>query len=357
MNETIKTDLSPQIQAKKLKQITLILASVGIVAAISLVYFFLALYRVRSSRHTPQIFEVRQIGATDHAVLLSWSSSKEAESFIVRGKSAGGQPLPEITCQTPFAAIASLEPNTRYTIEVVPVSGGQAYAAASLACATESFCRVTEVSATDVGKDYAAVSWKSEGADNGFVVVAYALDKQGQRHFTSRSVTVPAGQNQCRITGLLSNLRYTVAVMPKTKYGSVAKSVFTTAEYSYSYKDIKISRYVICPFSSANTAAVHPLQTVAPSSPYQTSLIISGKAASSDNCDMTIYITDEEDQLVCKTSHKQVALNPEGKPAYIQRMMLLHFQSPPLEGDYSLYLAFDGATVKRVPFHVEHAAA
>ena len=91
MNETIKTDLSPQIQAKKLKQITLILASVGIVAAISLVYFFLALYRVRSSRHTPQIFEVRQIGATDHAVLLSWSSSKEAESFIVRGKSAGGQ--------------------------------------------------------------------------------------------------------------------------------------------------------------------------------------------------------------------------------------------------------------------------
>ena len=271
----------------------------------------------------------------------------------MRGKSSSGQPLPEMTCQTPFAAVESLEPNSRYRIEVVTVFDGQEYDAVRLTCTTENFCNVTEVSATDVGKDYAAVSWKSEGADNGFVAVAYALDKNGQRHFTSGKVTVPAGQTHCKITGLLSNLRYTVAIMPRTKYGTIGQSVFTTAEYSQKYKDIKIVRFVICPFSSENTPSVHPLKTVEPSSPYQTSLIISGKATPSDRCNMTIYITDGEDQLICKTSHMQMALNPEDKPSYIQRMMLLHFQSPPQEGDFSLYLAFDGTTVKREPFHVK----
>ena len=355
MNEPIKSDLDASAQTEKQKQIPLLLGVVGIVAAISLVFFFYALYRMRNSWQTPQIFEVKQIGATDHAVLIAWSCSKEVDQFIVKGKTDSGQSLPEMHCQTPFAAVESLEPNRHYQLEVAPVANGQEYDAVSLRCTTEKFGRVTDVSATDVGKDFIEVSWKNEGADNGFVAVAYALDKEGKRHFTSDKVTVPAGQTHCRITGLLSNLRYTVAVMPLTKYGAIGKSVVTTTEYSELYKDIKIARFVICSFSSENNPAVHQLKTVEPSSPYQTSLIISGKAAPSDSCNMTIYITDAEDQLICKTTHMQIALNPEGKPSYIQRMMLLHFYSPPQEGDFSLYLAFDGTTVKREPFHVKKA--
>lgn len=353
MNETIKTDLDSQKQTQKQKQIPLILAAVGTVTAISLVFFFLALYRMKSSRQTPQIFEIRQIGATDHAVLISWSCSKEADYFVVQGKSVSGESIPEMTCRTPFTAIESLRPNSRYRIEVIPVANGNEYSPVTLDCSTESFCKVTAVSATDVGKDYVDVSWKSEGADEGFVAVAYALDKEGKRHFTSRKVHVPAGQAGCRISGLLSNLRYTVAVMPETKYGTIEKSTFTTAEYSKEYKNIKILRFVICPFHSENTTNVHALKTVEPSSPYQSSLIISGKAGASDKCDMDVYITDAEDRLIGKASHPQIPLNPEDKPPYVNRVMLLSFSSPSQEGDYFLYLTFDGKTVKRVPFHVE----
>lgn len=353
MNETIKTDLDDLSQTKKLKQITLILTAVGIVTAVSLVFFFFILYRIRNNSRTPQIFEIRQIGATDHAILISWSCSKDAEQFIVRGKSDSGDSVPEIVCRTPFAAVESLEPNSRYRIEVIPVANGMEYKPVTLTCTTEVFCSVTHVSATDVGRDYVDISWKSEGTDKGFVAVAYAIDKEGKRHFTSGKVHVPAGQTKCRISGLLSNLRYTVAVMPKTKYGSIDKSVFTTTEYSEEYKNIKIMRFVICPFYSENTPNVHALKTVEPSSPYQSSLIISGKAGVSDKCDMDVYITDAEDRLIGKVSHPQIPLNPEDKPPYVNRMMLLSFSSPSREGDYFLYLTFDGKTVKREPFHVE----
>ena len=352
MNETIKTDFDTQLQAKKMKQISLILVVVGLIAAISLVFFFFSLYRMRSSNQVPQIFEVKQIGATDHAVLISWSSSKEAQQFIVRCKSADGRSVPDITCQTPFAAVELLEPNQLYRIKVIPVANGQEYKAASINCHTESFCNVTEVSATDVGCDFVDVSWKSEGKDTGFVAIAYALDMEGKRHFTSRKVHVPAGQSECRISGLLSNLHYTVAVMPKTKYGTIAKSVFTTTEYSEQYRDIRIIRFVICSFSSENTLSVRALKTVEPSSSYQTSLIISGKASASDKRNMDIYITDEEDRLVVEAPHPGILLNPKGESAYAHRVVLLPFQSPSQEGAYSLYLTFNGRTVKREPFHV-----
>ena len=359
MSKTIIKKTEPLDQpAKKSRRTRLLwtLAGVGLVTAISLVLFIVALCRI-NRRQTPRIFEVRQIGATQNAVLVAWESSDEAEQFVLHGQDTDGQSIPDITCTEPFAAVRGLSPNTSYRIQVVPVSGSVSYTPVSLVCRTAALCHVRDVTVSDVTENAATVHWNTEGADEGFVAIAYALDRQNLRHLTSRRVHVPRGQHQCQLTGLLSNLHYTVTVMPKTPFGTVGKSSFVTAEYSGSYDKINLIRAVICPGTSSDAVEVHQLKTVKPDNGYKVSMIITGKTSQDDRSDFGLYITDASDRLISEVSVSRIPTNPKDLPAYVYRVVTLDFTSPPTDGDYSLYVVIDGHTIKREPFTVDSNAS
>ena len=341
---------------KKLNIITAVLLLVGTVTSICLVFFFIQLFKARNDSVIPQIFNAEQLGATDTSVLIAWSSSEAAHEFVVRYRSAGSNSnteYKEFKTEQPFAALHDLQPDTRYQTQIIPIDKGVEWEPFELTCDTSPFCHVTEVSVSDITDNGVTVKWKYDGIDEGFKITAYAVDQNGKRHLTSPVVTIPKGAGQeCVLENLVSELRYTVCVIPCARYATVGKSTFTTSKYSNKYNEINSVRFVICSYESANSMYVGMINHLAPGQPYKTSMIIGGKADPSDKADLMIYITDADGTIVSNFIQKDVSLNPNGVTSSLYISLLSDFTAPEQPGNYSIFASFNGKTVAKNLFKV-----
>ncbi len=328
------------------------LLAVAVAASVGLVCFFFFL--CSGSRDAPKIFDARQIGATDSSVLISWSSSGRADGFRIRLIGNDGEEIVS-DCDLPFAALRNLHSNTEYSVDICALSDGDEYGAQNISCRTDSYCEVTNIKATSAGGDCVNVSWEYNGVNNGFEAVAYALDSNAKRHLTSKKVRISAdGDTKCKISGLASELNYTVVVMPLTSYCKVGKSTFKTGQYSKGYDKINIIRFVICSANVENSIQVQDLNKVKASSKYKASLIINGKTDKNHKANISLLITDSEGNLVSEEKCGDIYTNPEGKDWFYHRPYLFEFTTPDNPGNYYMYLVIDGKSASRINFAVDN---
>lgn len=350
------SNISMSDSEKKLNIITAILLLAGTVISICLVFFFIQLFRAKDDSVIPQVFNAEQLGATDTSVLIAWSNSQTAHEFVVRYRSAGSSgssEYKELKTNQPFAALHDLQPYTRYRTQIIPIDKGVELEPFELTCDTSPFCHVTEVSVSDITDTSVGVSWKYDGLDAGFKIAAYAVDRNGKRHLTSPVVTVPKGAKQeCVLENLLSELHYTVCVVPCTKYATVGKSTFTTLKYSGKYNNIHSVRFVICSYESTDSMFVAMINHLAPGQPYKTSMIISGQADPSDKADLSIYITNPDGTIVSDFTQQDVVLNPSGTASTVYTILLSDFTAPEQPGSYSIFASLNGKTIAKNLFKV-----
>lgn len=353
MDESINNKTNSTADDKKLLKISLILIAAGAVATVGLIFFFYTLFDLKTEESTPEIYDARQLAATDSSVLLTWSSTSSAQRYIVRYNEHGDTQSLQTVCDQPFAALRHLQPNTTYDVEITAVIDQQEYGRSAITCVTESFCKAADIQIENVGSSDVTLSWNFQGADKGFQVVAYAVDENGQRHITSKIANVRAGNNtRCRISGLSPEVNYTVAVIPMTRYCEVAKSTFQTQKYSKKYDKLNVIRSVICLFTSDDSPQAVQLINLKPNTSYKTSTIINGSATRTDKVNMMMYITDSQGNIISDFAKEGVYTNPNGEHAYVYRVILLDFKSPKSPGNYNLYLAIDGQTVRKIEFAV-----
>lgn len=337
----------------KLNLITAILVIAGALISICLVFVFMLLFNAKSNSIKPQIYNAKQIGSTDSSVLLVWSSSKASKEFIVRYRSTDSKETSEFRTDKSFAAIHGLKPNKKYNAVVIPVDEEREYDPATVICTTSPYCNVTEVNVDEITCNSAHVTWNYDGIDEGFTVAAYTVDKGGKRHFVSDTVTVPKGSaNECTLENLLSVLRYTVCVMPNTRYAAVQKTTFLTDKYSKSYNQYFIVRFTPCPSDTTDSVHVTAVTTLTANQPYKTSLILSGAAAPTDKVNMEMYVTDADGIIVRHVESKDVVLNPNENSQFFYRSFVMDFTAPSEPGEYSVFAVIDGVTVKKNNFTV-----
>lgn len=331
---------------KKMNRITLLMILAGAAASVCLVFLFIHIFNSNNAAAAPEISDFKQIGATDSSVLLSWNSSGAASEFVVRYKPCSRNEYTEFRTASPFAAIHGLAPYTDYDAQVSPVDERGEHTPVSLVCSTSPFCHVTSVEVTNIQNNSAQVTWTYDGIDNGFSVVAYAIDKDGKRHAVSESVTIAKGaESRCTVGNLLSEVNYTVCVMPVTKYFTVGKSTFVTQKYSRGYNNLNIIRFAICTPDSDDSMRVNSVKTLTFEQPYRASMIINGASDSSDKVDLTIYITDKNNNFISEFKKPGVYTNPENKDSFYYRMINADFTAPKEPGEYYIFCAMDGNTV------------
>ena len=351
-NTTTTADTTPYDEAKTFKKIVIILLAVGAAAVICLIFFFGTLFRIRSSREIPRLSNLRQLGATDSAVLLSWDVTGPADSYRIHVNNGSEAYVSD--CDLPFAVVRELQPNSDYSVAIAAVKDGQEYGRQSIVCTTARFCEVTKVTAAKTGSDFLEVSWEYDGVNQGFQAAAYALDSKGRRHLTSDIVEIPPeGKTKCKISGLAAELNYTVIIMPLTRYGRVGRLTVQTDKYSNKYDKINIIRFVICSANVKDAVQVQDLSQLQAAKHYKTSLLLNGKTDETHTADFSLLITDTDGNLIDEEIYREMHTNPEGKQWFIHRSMLFDFYAPDQAGEYYLYLTVDGQTVDRMKFTVE----
>lgn len=337
----------------KINKITLVLILSGIITSLCLIFFFVQLFNAKKNSVTPIVFKAEQIGATDSSVLIVWSSSDAAKEFIVRYRSTDSSEYNEYMTDKPFAAIRDLKAGKRYKATVAPVDGDKIYESVTVICNTSPYCNVTSVSVDEVTNNSAHVKWEYSGIDDGFTIAAYALDKNGKRHVKSENIIVPAGSaKECVIENLLSELNYTVCVMPNTRYATAGKSTFTTEKYSKLYNKLNIVRFVICENDSDDSIFVSLTKNLASLADYKTSTIISGQVKPNEKINVTTYITDTESNIISHCIYNDICINPEDIEKNVYTTVMTSFRAPEKTGDYIMHIAFDGVTVSKIDFKV-----
>lgn len=350
MNKTKQLQMTSD---KKLSIVNGILILVGAIISVCLVFFFIQLFKAQSESIKPTVFDAQQIGATDSSVLLAWSNSEPAKEFIVRYRRTDSKETSEFRTDKSFAAIHGLDPLTRYKALIIPVFNDTEYDPVPVICNTSPYCRVTEVITENITESGAHLSWKYDGINEGFTIAVYAVGKDGKRHMTSEIKTIPKDfPCECTLEGLLSEIQYTVCVMPNTRYAQVNKSNFTTEKNSNLYRKYTVVRFVIASLDSPNPMNVNVMNTLEADKEYQTSLILSGTADQTKTVNMAIYITDQENNIVSHHSLDSVFLNPDGKSNYFYRSYSMNFKAPSEPGDYTVFAVIDGVTVKKKAFKV-----
>ena len=349
-----KSNASHTKMEKQLDKISLILMVVGVVTTVCLVFFFVELFHRRGDATQATVYSAQQIGQTDKSLLISWSSSDASLEFNVKCAENTGAEVTEVRTRHPFAAIHDLEPDKEYKVTIIPIDENGEQEPYELDCRTSPYCNVTSVNVEEVDGSSATVSWTYEGRDTGFTVIAYALDQNRKRHLTSAPISVPAGAEtkQCRLTGLLSELHYTVCVMPDTKYAGVAKSDFTTLRNSESYNNVSIIRFVACENQSRNQVMVRVAYQLAANSPYKTSMILSGTIDPFEDVGLTVYITDPDGNLISEFLTPNIIRDQIGTGQILYQSLMTEFTSPEKEGSYKLLAALENVTVARSSFTV-----
>ena len=349
-----KSSIKTSEGEKKLFKISSLLILIGFVTTVCLVFFFTVFFRIRSSAAEAKIFSAEQLGATDTSVLIAWSGSEASREFTVICRGADGSEAARCTTEQPFAAIHGLEPYRDYTVTLIPVDHSGERESYQLKCSTAPYCTVTDISIGETDAGSAVVKWNFDGLDAGFTVVVYALDTEGKRHFTSEPVSVPAGaEKQCKLTGLFSELTYTVCIMPETRYAKVGKSTFTTLRNSEKYKELDIIRFVVCEQRSTNSILVPVTNQLIPSAPYKTSMIVNArKKKDYENADLTVYVTDQHGRLVSEKVTKNIIARQVKSDQLNYRPLMTEFTAPGNVGSYKIHAAFDHVTVDWCSFTV-----
>lgn len=339
---------------KKLFKISSLLILIGFVTTVCLVFFFTVFFRNRSNSAEAKIFSAQQLGATDTSVLIAWSGSEAATEFTVICSGADGSEAARCSTNQPFAAIHGLAPYQDYRVTIIPIDRNGEHDPYELKCSTSPYCTVTQIKIDEVDGSSAAVTWNYEGMDTGFTVVAYALDSEGKRHFTSQPVSVPAGAEKlCRLKNLFSELNYTVCIMPNTRYAKVGKLAFTTLKNSKKYKDLDIIRFVVCEPRATNSILVPVTNQLAPSSLYKTSMIVNAqKREEYDNAVLTLYVTDQNNRLISEYVTQNIIKKQVSADQINYRPLMTEFTSPDREGSYKIHAAFDSVTVDCSSFKV-----
>lgn len=323
--------------------------SAAAILIICLIFFLATLLSLPGSKSEPAVFDLSQIGATNDSLLISWDCTGSADEYIINCTSQGASH--EFTTDIIFASISGLAPDSTYTVKVTPVKDGMRYSPISLQCSTAKFCEITSIDIDECTADSVTVSWQYSGVNEGFTAVAYVVDISGKRHLTSAKVDIPAGSDtRCTIDGLMPEMHYTVAVMPKNRFCKLGKSTFETQFNSISYKKLNIIRAVICSDDSEKTTRVTKLTSLTAAMPYKISMIITGEASSHDKAEMALYIKNSSGQLVSEIKYSDIYTNPDGLDAFKQRIILLDFLSPAQQGQYTAYLTINGETVRRIDF-------
>lgn len=339
---------------KKLNLIAGVLMLVGTLISICLVFFFIQLFKARNNNIIPNVFNAKQIGETDTSILLVWNCSDASDEFIVRYRPANSFDSLELRTDKCFAVIHGLEPYNTYKADVIPVGNNTEYEPVSVTCKTSPYCNVTDVVVDNITNNSAHVTWNYKGIDEGFTVAVYAVDKDGKRCLTGEKVTLPKGAiNECTFENLLSELCYSVCVMPNTKYATVGKSTFQTNNYSKSYNRYVITRFGICASDTPDTFYVNAKTVLAAGQPYKTFMILSGTAKSTNKVVMEAYITDEEGKIVNHSQVDDVYLNPNDKSDFFYRLFTVDISAPSKPGNYNVFAAIDGVTVRSNKFKVE----
>ncbi len=332
---------------------TLAVVAVGTLFLVCLFFFFhTLLHHNHTAEEIPSVSDARQVSASDKAVLLSWNGSASADGYRLYYTDGDGVAIVS-DCDLPFAALRNLKPNASYDVNIVALKEGKEYQSQRLTCTTQRYCEVKEILVSKVGSDFISLNWNFEGADDGFEVIAYVLDENGQRYLTSQKVSVPAGKNRCKLKGLTPELRYTVAVMPLTPYGQMNSLTFSTGKHSKKYDDIDIIRFVICPADSENVTNVHTIKQLRPDTAYKTSLILNGKTNKKHTVNLSLVVTDADGNVITCSTYPDVHTNPENKQWFIHRSFLFDFQSPQTPGDYTMYLVLDGKYGMKIKFSVK----
>ena len=348
-----KNDSSPSSGNKRLSVISALLILSGTVISVLLVALFIQLFKARTKSITPTVFDVNQIGATDSSVLLVWSHSEAANEFIVRYRSTDSLQISELRTNSSFVAIHGLEPYKNYKADVIPVVNGVEYTPVSVICSTDPYCNITEINVDDITNHSAHITWDFKGINEGFTAIAYAVDQKGRRFLTTEKIQVTKdGLNECTFESLLSDVTYTVCVMPNTRYSQVKKITFTTDIYSKTYNTYTINRFVICSVNSTDPFRVSVVRNLTAGQQYKTSLIMSGTADSTKTVNMATYVTDSQNIIVSYNAANDVFLNPDGKNNYFYRSYEIEFTAPLTPGEYYLYAVVDGTTIKKLTFEV-----
>lgn len=340
---------------KTQKKFKLTRSAISIISAIAiltvcLILFIITLISISASKSEPVVFNLSQIGATNDSLLISWDCTSKADEYIVKYTDDKGQ-IGELNTNITFASIDDLVSNSKYTVEVIPVKGGQTYTALAVQCATEPYCEITSVTIDRCTSDSVSVSWQYSGPNEGFTVIAYVVDINGKRHLTSNKAEISADSDtKCTINGLMPEMSYTVAVMPKNRFGKIGKSTFETQFKSVEYENINIIRAVICPQDSKKTKSVTKLISLTPGEGYKISMIITGNTSSEDKVNMALYIKNSNGQLVSETNYTDIYTNPNNLSALKQRIILLDFAAPAAQDKYAAYLTINGITVRRIDF-------
>ncbi|MBQ1413458.1 MAG: hypothetical protein IIY93_09760 [Clostridia bacterium] len=345
-------EASPAAQ-KNSQRYTLAMVAVGTLFLVCLFFFLHSLlHHEDTTEEVPSVSGAKQVSASDTAVLLSWDGSSSADGYRLYYTDGDGVAIVS-DCDLPFAALRHLKPNASYEVDIFALRDGKEYQSQHLTCTTQSYCEVREILVSKVGSDFISLNWNFEGADEGFEVIAYVLDENGQRYLTSKKIQIAAGKNKCKIKNLTPELRYTVAVMPLTPYGKMNQLTFTTGKHSEKYNDIDIIRFVICPADSENIPNVHTLKQLQPDTAYKTSLILNGKTNKKHTVNLSLVVTDADDNVITCSTYPDIHTNPENKQWFIHRSFLFDFRSPQKPGDYTMYLVLDGQYGMKIKFFVE----
>ncbi len=348
-----KSSINTQNKQKnnKFTNSALWIISAAAIMVVCLIFFIITICNADRAKGDPKVFDVAQAGATHDSLLISWDCTVAADEYIVNCTSADGNYTTEITSDIPFASVSGLIPDSKYTIEVIPVKNGQQYSSDSTQCNTAKYCEITAITIDSVTSDSVTASWQYSGINNGFTAIAYVTDIYGKRHLTSAKVEIPAGgDSNCTITGLVPEMKYTFAVIPNTRFNKLGKLNFETQFKSTSSSKINIIRAVICPENTQQTKTVTKLTSVKAGNPYKISMMISGVATAEDTVNMVLYINNSNGQLVSETHYDDIHTNPNGLTPFTQRIILLDFKSPEQKDEYTACLTIDGEFARRINF-------
>lgn len=350
MEQTNNSATRTTSKGKIANRVVAALIAAGIAAAAGLAFLFTRISEMRQSSSGPQVYSAEQTGATDTALLVSWSSSRDADQFIVRYREAGGGEFTEMVTDKPFAAIRGLNPGTSYEVQVLPGNGGDDAQPASVVCMTEGYASVRNLSVSGITSDSALLKWEPLGLNSGYRLAVYMLDPSGHRVGKTRFYSLPQDAQEYRVEGLLSEVNYTVCLMPVSRYTKAAKLTFTTGKYSNEYNRLNISRFVICSADSGESLYVRTDKSLLPGGEYQTSTLFTGIRGSDEKADFTYYITDGQGNLIALYSVADIPLCPQDAVTY--RVSNSRFTAPSASGSYFIFCAIDGVTVRKNSFTV-----
>lgn len=319
------------------------LIAVSAVSLVCVIFFIVALNSYRTSAARVCISNLKQIASTDNSILIAWDCSTKAEKYVISYNNGSDDFSIETTL--PFARLEKLDNGKSYTVNVKAVKNDIFSNEAAIECKTQPRCDVTDISIISE-ENRISVSWSFEGVDNGFKVMAYAVDSQGYRHANADSIIVDIGQESiCYFDNLLPSMTYTIAVVPQTKYLSLKKMNTEPLKYNKLYNNLNIIQSIICEAKDMQSQKPKSFNSISRGSEYAVSIMVQGEGDADSTADFDIYFINRNGTLVKELKASDVHTNPNNKPSFIYRPIAFSFTCDDMPPDnYNVLVCIDGKT-------------